>query len=129
MEGGVGLDELLDPVVRRAHPVELALQRRPAVVVDPQRCEGGGRRLEQPADLEQLEHRTPAQQRRREARRIAEQLGLEARDVGAVALADVEHPHQRVSARTASRSELRDRPSSRQVRLPGRRVPGPQTPT
>ena len=90
----VGRDERL----RRlggVHVGEAGLERGEVVLVEPRRRHPGRDRLEDPPHLVQLEQRRARQQVADEAHARQQQLGLEARHVGAVADARLEHADQR----------------------------------
>ena len=79
-----------------------------SVVVEPRRGHLGRDRLEDPAHLMQLEQRRAGQQVADEAHARQQELGLEARHVGAVADARLEHADQRERAHRLAQRVARE---------------------
>ena len=82
-------------VVRLVHLLQAGLERDEVVLGQPGRREPGRDRLEDPANLVHLEQRLPLEQVADEAHAGEQHVGVEARDVGPVADAGVEHADQR----------------------------------
>lgn len=109
VEGDVVGDELVDSCGGAA-PVEDVAELLEVVRLRHGRGQSGRLGFEQSAYLEQLQGGTPLRDAGGEGQGFEEEVGLQAGDVGAVALPGDPDPHA-VSARAASRSELRDSPS------------------
>ncbi len=94
VERGVGSDEVVRVVACGDHAVELPAQRSENLLVRSLRGHRRGLGLEHPAHLEKLEHR-PALEKTGGGERGLEQLArLEAADVRAVPLPDLEHARE-----------------------------------
>ena len=132
-DAAVELEVVLDQALDIVEPVDAA--SRLAQVRDPRsrrslrRGEGGGGGLEDAAHGEDLEHRRVVVQVDDERHRLEQQLRFEARDVGAVAAAHVEHPDDLERLDRLAQRGLRERPSrSLSSFSGGRRSPGASSP-
>ena len=99
------------------HLREAALERGEVVLVEPRRRHLGRDRLEDPPHLVELEQRRARQQVADEAHAGQQQLGLEARHVGAVADARLEHADQRERAHGLAQRVAREAEPLREVLL------------
>ena len=104
-------DQLLHRRAAAPSASSWAVERVQFAVADPRGRHRRRGRLQDPADLEELQHRVVAVEVDDEAQRLQQQLRVEAGDVGAVALPHVQDPDQRQRAdrlaqRVAGQPEL-----------------------
>ena len=99
------------------HVREAALQRGEVGLVEPAGRHLGRDRLEDPAHLVQLEHRRSVIRSLMNPMPVEQQLGLEARHVGAIADARLEHPDQRQRAYRLTQRVAREAEPLREILL------------
>ena len=116
VEGGVRLDERRG-VVGVLHPAEAVREPFEVLVGEPRSGEPRRLRLEQSADLVDLDQRADGHEIAHEADPGQQQLRLERRDVGAVADARLEDADQRERARRLTQRAPRDAEPLRQLPL------------
>jgi hypothetical protein len=121
----VVLDELLDRLAGRRllqQPAELGQ----LLLRDRQRGERRRRRLQDPPHLQQVEHAAVLVQVDHERDRVEQHVRRERRDVGAVALAHVEDPHQRQRAHGLAQRVAREPEPLGEVSLTRQPIAGRQ---